>query len=147
MLTLDCSLLERVGLFSFQPQSSSGNDFCQRSLSSRFLFALMRVSFFKNVITDNILSRALSVSLPLSSCRRRSRFCSGRSHHSSLFWETVSSSFRIHTIQCSFSLPQQTGIRSFTKRTYSMENLSKKTMYPLLRNFTHQKRSNQSKKS
>jgi hypothetical protein len=102
------------------PRKHSFSARCQRSLSSRFLFSLMRVSFLKNVITDNILSRALSVSLPLSSCRRRSMFCPGR--QSSFFvvlGYRASSSSQIHTIQCSFSLPQQTGIRSYTERAHT----------------------------
>lgn len=62
---------------------------------SRFLFFLMRVSFVKNVITDNILSLARLLSLSLA----------------------FFSSSRIHSFQWSFSLPPQTGTHSLAERS------------------------------
>ena len=99
---------------------STGTEACQRSLCSRFLSFWMRVSLFNNVITDNILSRALRVSLPLSSLMRMSMFCSrGQSLFFAVQGYRVSFSSWIHTIQCSFSLPQQTEIRLCTERAHT----------------------------
>ena len=114
----DAEFLEDHGMV--EEVQANSEDSCQRSLCSRFLSFLMRVSLFKNVMTDNILSCALRISLPLSSWMRRSMFLSGgqSSFFVALGYRVFSSS-RIHSIQCSFSLPPQTGIRSFSERAHN----------------------------